>query len=79
VETRIVPWVLDGIELGPNVLEIGPGPGLTTDLLRTQVTSLTCIEIDQRLASSLKQRTAGKNVAVVLGDATAISFANQTF
>jgi hypothetical protein len=32
-----VPWVLEGAELGPNVLELGPGLGLTTDLLRRKV------------------------------------------
>lgn len=80
METRTFPWVLDGIELGPNVLEIGPGPGITTDLLRTRVTSLTCVELDRRLAASLKQRTAGQNVTVVHDDATAMSsFANHAF
>jgi len=79
VETSILPWVLDGIEVGLNVLEIGPGPGVTTDILRTRVKSLTCIEIDQGLAASLKRRTAGKNVTVEHEDATAMSFTNETF
>ena len=34
VETYILPWVLDGLDIGANVLEVGPGPGVTTDLLR---------------------------------------------
>ena len=79
VETSILPWVLDAIELGPNVLEIGPGPGVTTDLLRTRVQWLTCVEIDQKLAASLRQRTAGQNVTVVHEDATAMSFPSETF
>lgn len=79
VETRTLPWVLDGVDLGENVLEIGPGPGITTDLVRTGVTWLTCVEIDARLAVSLQQRTAGKNVTVVHEDATHMSFANETF
>ncbi len=79
VETSILPWVLDEIELGPNVLEIGSGPGVTTDILRTRVRSLTCVEIDQGLAASLKHRTAGKNVTVLHEDATVMSFANETF
>ncbi len=79
VESYIIPWVLDGIELGLNVLEIGPGPGVTTDLLRSRVQSLTCVEIDQKFAASLRQRIAGQNVTVLNEDATAMSFANATF
>ncbi|HEX6463051.1 MAG TPA: rRNA adenine N-6-methyltransferase family protein, partial [Vicinamibacterales bacterium] len=53
VETRIVPWVLEGVDLGSNVLEIGPGPGVTSDLLRGRVKHLTCIEIDRGFADAL--------------------------
>ena len=34
VEDELLPWVLDGCELGDDLLEVGPGPGLTTDVLR---------------------------------------------
>jgi SAM-dependent methyltransferase len=74
-----VPWVLSDAEFGPNVLEIGPGPGLTTDLLRSRVTHLTAIEGDPRLADSLRSRMRGTNVEVVTGDATAMSFADAAF
>jgi hypothetical protein len=33
VENEVVPWALEGMDLGNNVLEIGSGPGLTTDVL----------------------------------------------
>jgi SAM-dependent methyltransferase len=79
VETRTFPWVLDGIELGQRVLEVGPGPGIATDLLRNRVKSLSCVEIDRRLAASLERRTAGTNVTVVREDATAMSFADGLF
>jgi hypothetical protein len=26
VEGSLPPWVLDGVELGPRLLEVGPGP-----------------------------------------------------
>jgi SAM-dependent methyltransferase len=55
------------------------GPGISTDILRARVTSLTCVEIDCRLADSLKRRTAGTNVTVVREDATAMSFENDLF
>lgn len=36
VQRRIIPWVLEVADLGDDVLEVGPGPGLTTDVLRTR-------------------------------------------
>jgi SAM-dependent methyltransferase len=74
-----VPWVLSGANLGPNVLELGPGPGLTTDLLRLTVPRLTAIEVDPRLAKSLSSRLSGSNVEVVTGDATAMPFSDAQF
>src|SRR5262249_6583253 len=71
--------VLNGIDLGLQVLEVGPGPGLTTDLLRTRLAHLTAIEIDERLADSLQQRLTGTNVSVVRGDATRMPFDNESF
>jgi SAM-dependent methyltransferase len=72
-------WVLGGAELGQNVLEVGPGPGLTTDLLRQTVQRLTAIEVDPRLAESLSSRLRGSNVEVVMGDATAMPFSDGQF
>ena len=74
-----LPWVLRGVELGDEVLEVGPGPGLTTDLLRTRVSRVTAIEIDPRLAEALRQRTLGQGVEVVTGDATAMPFQAARF
>ncbi len=79
VEAYIVPWVLEGIDVGNKVLEVGPGPGITTDLLRTRVASLTCIEIDRKLAASLARRMEGGNVTVLHGDATAMSLPDASF
>jgi SAM-dependent methyltransferase len=79
VETYILPWVLDGLDIGPNVLEVGPGPGVTTDLLRGRVERLTCVEIDRAFADSLSRRMSGHNVTVVRQDATAMSFPDATF
>ena len=74
-----LPWVLRGVELGDEVLEVGPGPGLTTDLLRKRVSRVTAIEIDRRLAEALRQRTLGQGVEVVTGDATAMPFQAARF
>jgi SAM-dependent methyltransferase len=69
VERWILPWVLDGVDLGPDVLELGPGPGLTTDVLRARVPRLTAVEIDPELAAALADRLP--DVDVVRADATA--------
>ena len=74
-----LPWVIGDTSLGPNVLEIGPGPGLTTDLLRTSVPRLTALEIDSKLAGSLSARLEGSNVRVVKGDATVMPFRDSEF
>jgi SAM-dependent methyltransferase len=70
LETSLLPWVLRDTDLGDDVIEIGPGPGLTTDLLRARVPKLTAVEIDEASASSLRERLAGSNVEVVNADAT---------
>lgn len=72
-------WANGDTDLGPNVLEIGPGPGLTTDLLRTSVPRLTTLEIDASLAASLSSRLKGSNVQVVAGDATKMPFGDAEF
>lgn len=74
-----LPWVIGDTDLGPNVLEIGPGPGLTTDLLRTSVPRLTALEIDAALARSLSSRLNGSNVEVIEGDATEMPFRDSEF
>lgn len=79
VTEEIVPWGLEGVELGDRVLEIGPGPGVTTDLLRRAHPHLTCVEIDARLANGLRQRFADQPVSVVAGDATALPFPDNSF
>ena len=79
VETRIFPWALKDVDLGFNVLEVGPGPGVTTDLLCARVPRLTCVEIDKSLAHSLSERMRGRNVTVLCEDATAMPFPDATF
>lgn len=74
-----LPWAIGNADLGPNVLEIGPGPGLTTDLLRTSVAQLTALEIDPTLAASLSLRLKGSNAQIIEGDATEMPFADSAF
>jgi ubiquinone/menaquinone biosynthesis C-methylase UbiE len=75
----VVPWALEAVSLGSNLLELGPGHGLTTDLLRPHVAHLTALEIDDRLADSLVARFSHSNVTIVRGDATAMPLQDAQF
>ena len=79
VERCVIPWALDGLDPGEDVLELGPGPGLTTDVLRERTARLTAVELDPRLASSLQERMKNTNVEVVEADATAMPFPDGSF
>lgn len=75
----ILPEALAGVDLGPEVIEVGPGPGFTTDVLRARARHLTAVELDTDLAAALAARLAGTNVDVVRGDATALDLADDSF
>jgi SAM-dependent methyltransferase len=79
LKTWIIPYALDGADLGDDVLEIGPGPGMATDLLRARLTKLTAVEVDDRLAGTLATRLAGTNVEVVNADGTDMPFGDGRF
>lgn len=79
VRDLIMPWALSNVDLGADVIEIGPGYGATTDVLRERVPQLTAVEIDPELATALARRLAGTNVEVIEGDATALGFATGRF
>jgi SAM-dependent methyltransferase len=79
VEDELLPWVLDGRELGDDLLEVGPGPGLTTDVLRRKAARVTAVELDLDLAGKLASRLAGSNVTVIAGDVTRLPFPADRF
>jgi len=79
VEEQMIPWVVGQADLGDDVLEVGSGPGLTTDVLRKRVPRLTAVELDDDLAEKLSARLAGTNVEVVQADATAMPFETGRF
>jgi len=79
IEREVLPWAIGDRDLGDDVLEVGAGPGLTTDVLRRRVARLTAVEIDQPLADGLRSRLAGTNVTVVEADATALPLESDRF
>jgi SAM-dependent methyltransferase len=74
VEDDLLPWVLNGHDLGDDLLEVGPGPGLTTDILRRLAARVIAVELDAGLADQLAARLAGTNVEVLRADATRLPF-----
>jgi SAM-dependent methyltransferase len=79
LEEELLPWVEAAGDLGDEVLEIGPGPGLTTDLLRRRARRVTAVEIDPSLGEPLRNRLAGTNVEVIVADATEAGLPDDHF
>lgn len=79
IAENLWPWVVAGRPLGEHLLEVGPGPGLTTDLLRQHVPKLTAVEYDPDLAAALETRLTGTNVTVVQGDATKLAMPDAVY
>lgn len=79
VRDEQLPRDLAGVELGDEVLEIGPGPGMTTEVLSSRALRLTVIELDPDFAESLRVKMAGRAVEVVNADATNMPFEDGRF
>jgi ubiquinone/menaquinone biosynthesis C-methylase UbiE len=65
---QLVPWLLQGAELGEHVLELGAGPGATTEELRRRAGRVTSVEYSHEFAMQLVRRdflqsgaSSGKN------------------
>jgi SAM-dependent methyltransferase len=78
VRDHLLPWALDGVELGDDVLELGPGYGANLRVLVEQVPHLTAIEIDEATARQL-QGSWGDRARILHGDASALPLPEDTF
>jgi ubiquinone/menaquinone biosynthesis C-methylase UbiE len=78
VERELLPWGLSKLELGEDVLEIGPGFGATTKVLSRRPGALTVLELDEGYCERLR-RELPERVTVVQGDATAMPFDDGRF
>lgn len=75
----VLPAVIDGVDLGREMLEVGPGPGASTDWLRHRVERLVAVECDEDSAAALSATYAGSNVEVVTGDGADLRFDDESF
>jgi ubiquinone/menaquinone biosynthesis C-methylase UbiE len=78
VEQQLLPWGLEGVDLGDDVLEVGPGFGATTRVLARRGLKLTVLEREPRYCERLRD-ALGDAVAVTEGNATALPFADDRF
>jgi len=78
VEQQLVPWGLRDVELGDDVLEIGPGFGATTRLLAKRPLKLSVVELEPGYCERLR-RELGGSVSVTRGDATELPYPDGRF
>jgi SAM-dependent methyltransferase len=79
IQNEVLPFLTRDVDLGSEMLEIGPGPGAATEWLRGQVKQLTAVEVDEAAAAQLAARYAGSNVSVIVGSGAALDFADESF
>jgi SAM-dependent methyltransferase len=70
VEEGLLPWVLAEVDLGDNLLEIGPGYGANIRVLIDKASHYTAVEIDQTMAERLRE-SYGRRARIMHGDGTA--------
>jgi ubiquinone/menaquinone biosynthesis C-methylase UbiE len=78
VKDKLIPWGLEGVELGDDLLEVGPGFGASTRLLVNMPGHLTVVELEERYCNRLRDEL-GDAVTVVQGDATGLPFDDARF
>jgi ubiquinone/menaquinone biosynthesis C-methylase UbiE len=76
---ELLPWLLEGAELGEHVLELGAGPGAATLELAGLAPRVTSLEYDHNSVKKLRARACDSHAQVIQGDASALPFADQSF
>jgi SAM-dependent methyltransferase len=79
LEAEVLEPVTAGVDLGQELLELGPGPGAATRWLRHRVERLVALELDPVAAARLADELAGTNVTVQVGDSAAAPFPDASF
>jgi SAM-dependent methyltransferase len=78
MRTQVLPWAMRDVGLTGDVLELGPGYGITTQWLLDRGARLTAVEVDPALAAALRDRFAG-TVDVREGDGAELPLADASF
>ncbi|MEV7884099.1 class I SAM-dependent methyltransferase [Streptomyces sp. NPDC002817] len=75
---RILPWALKQVDLGEDVLEIGPGYGANLRVLVERVPRLTAAEIDADTARLLTERW-GDRARILHADGARLPLEDEAF
>src|SRR5260370_40623965 len=78
-ERKLLPWILSGYALGDHVLEVGAGPGATTDELQRRAGRVTSLEYDTSYVSKLAERHRSSRVTRVQGEPADFPVPHHTF
>ena len=78
MHSEVLPWVCRTVPLDGDVLEIGPGYGVTTRWLTEQGARLTAVEVDPDLAAGVRA-SFGDRVDVHTGDGADLPFPDASF
>ncbi len=79
LEGEVLPELLRHAQLGDEMLEIGPGPGASTEWLRHRVKRLVAVEVDPDAAALLSKRFVDTNVEVHRADGTHLDLPEGSF
>jgi SAM-dependent methyltransferase len=79
LQDELLPTLLDKVDLGRSMLELGPGPGAATSWLGSRVDHLTAVELDPAAADLLAAKLAGTNVTVLTGEVTTLELEAESF
>lgn len=74
----VLPWATRDVDLGGDVLEIGPGYGVTTRWLAPRTGSLTAVEVDGTMAADLTSQFRDE-VDIRHADGAALPFGDASF
>lgn len=78
VENELLPWGLQGVDLGDDVLELGPGFGATTRVLAQRVSRLSVLELSESYCARLRA-ALGDTVEVTQGNAADLPYPDARF
>jgi SAM-dependent methyltransferase len=78
VREKKLPWSLAGVDLGADLLEIGPGFGATTRVLVDMAPNVTAVEVDEKSARDLRTEFDGK-ATILHGDGSRLSLPDNDF